>query len=415
MTPNLILEHTMLAVEHEQDVHVLIELTAPPREAGAGRAPLNLALVLDRSGSMAGEKLDVTKEAAAFLAQRLQPDDRLAVVAFDSEVTLVAPLGPVSDGVVQAIRSIPPGGMTNLSGGWLEGVTQLSSRAGQRRVLLLTDGQANHGITDHGRLVGMAGQAYATGVATATIGFGDDFQEELLTAMADAGGAGAHFAASTEDVPAIFEEEFEGLVQLAAQNVAVEIMPTDDVAVVAVLNDYPSQALPDGVRVQLGDAYAETVRRVVLRLHVPALQQLGAATIASVVIRWAEPTEAGAKLHTVTLPLTVNLVAADEAAASQADERVQHEVLLLEAARAIDEAKREADAGDFGAAQHRLATSAATLREAMPAAPMASAMADEMAEMATTLDADAYDAAQRKRLHYSAHQSRRGRGPRGRS
>lgn len=357
---------------------------------------------------MAGEKLEVTKQAAAFLAERLRVDDRLAVIAFDDAVTLVAPTGPVTPGLVEAIRQIPAGGMTNLSGGWLEGVTQLTGTTGQRRVLLLTDGQANQGITDSDRLVAMTGQAYGTGVATTTIGFGADFNEELLTAMSDAGGAGAHFAESTEDVPAIFDAEFDGLVQLVAQNVAVEIKPTDDVAVVGVLNDYPSQPLPDGVRVQLGDAYAEAVRRVVLRLHVPALQQLGAATIAQVVVRWAEPTHAGAKLHTVTMPLTVNLVSADEAAAAPPDARVRHEVLLLEAARALDEAKREADGGDFGAAQRRLAATASTLRAVMPAVPMAAQMASEMADFASALDADHYDAAQRKRMHYAAHQSRRG-------
>ena len=412
MKPNLILEHEMLAVESEQDVHVLLELTAPPRDTDATRPPLNLALVLDRSGSMAGDKLEVTKQAAAFLAQRLQPDDRLAVVAFDDRVDLVAPLGPVNQGVVDAIGRIGPGGMTNLSGGWLEGVAQLGAGAGgQRRLLLLTDGQANQGITDATRLVGMAGQSSESGVGTATIGFGADFNEELLTAMADAGGAGAHFAESPEDLPAIFDAEFDGLVQLVAQNLAVEIHPTGDVAMVGVLNDYPSQALPDGVRVQLGDCYADAVRRVVLRLHVPALQALGAVQIADIVVRWAEPTEAGAKLHTVTLPLTVNLVSADEAAAAQPDDRVRHEIMLLEAAKEVEDARREADEGRFGDAQQRLATTATRLLSAMPAAPEAAAMASQMTDMSATLGAGEYTAAQRKKMHYLTHRSRRGKLP----
>jgi Ca-activated chloride channel family protein len=407
MKPNLILEHEMLAVESEQDVHVMVELTAPPRDAAATRPPLNLALVLDRSGSMAGEKLDVTKACAAFLAQRLAADDRLAVVTFDDAVDLVAAMGPVSASVLEAIGRIGPGGMTNLSGGWLEGVAQLRAAGGNGRVLLLTDGQANQGITDTERLLAMTGQAATGGVSTTTIGFGADFNEELLTGMADAGGAGAHFAESPEDVPAIFDAEFEGLVQLVAQNVAVEIRPTGDVEMVAVLNDYPSQGIPGGVRVQLGDAYAETVRRIVLRLHVPALQQLGAATIAEIVVHWAEPTDAGAKLHTVTLPLTVNLVSADEAAAQDPDARVRHEVLLLEAAKALDEAKRDADEGRFGDAQQRLASSAAVLRAAMPAAPMAA----EMTAFADKIADGEYDAAERKRWHYAAHRSRRGGPP----
>ena len=118
MRASVRLEHQLLAVESEHRVNCMLELQAPPAPEGRTRPPLHLALVLDRSGSMAGRKLEVTRECAAFLIRRLAPTDELALVVYDSEVDLLAPLAPVNPGaLLPLIARIPPGGQTNLSGG----------------------------------------------------------------------------------------------------------------------------------------------------------------------------------------------------------------------------------------------------------------------------------------------------------
>jgi len=420
MQPTIRLNHNLLAVESEHTVHAMVELTAPEAPDQDRRAALKLALVIDRSGSMAGDKLAVTKACAAYLVRRLTPPDELAIVAYDDAVDLVAPLAPVhTESLLSAIAAIGPGGSTNLSGGWLKGleVLKVSGEASAddttRRVLLLTDGQANAGITESAALVSMATSARGAGVGTTTIGFGDHFAEELLTDMGDAGGGNAHFAPTPDAAPAIFAEEFEGLASVVAQNVSIEIRPGDDVALVEVLNHYPATPVAGGVQLALGDAYGGEHRSVVFALHVPALAQLGMAKVADVVLRYVGVGDQIAA-HELTLPLMVNVVSADEAASAQADHAVVEEVVVLEAAKARDEARRLADEGDFGGGQALLRASAHQLRQSATG----SAKADELLAEADMLDGTGgllasatYDATTRKRLHYDAYRARRRREP----
>jgi len=265
------LDHQLLAVEHEHRVHCMLELTAPKAPA-AERRPLHLALVIDRSGSMGGDKLETAKTCAAYLARRLAPTDQLSVVTYDEEVRLELPLTPVAHDQLlleHALARILPGGMTNLSGGWLKGVEQLRAvpgGIGPKKVLLLTDGLANRGVTDPEALVAMARGAGDEGVGTTTIGFGEGFDEELLTAIADAAAGNAYFAGTPEEAPSIFAQEFEGLTALVAQNLSVEIRPTADMQMLGVLNEYPIVPVGGALQAQIGDVYAEERRRVVFEL-----------------------------------------------------------------------------------------------------------------------------------------------------
>jgi Ca-activated chloride channel family protein len=405
MNAHVKLDHTLLAVEREHEVHAMLELSAPALPDSESRPPLRLALVLDRSGSMQGDKLEVARRCAGWLVSQLRDRDELALVDFDDEVRLLAPLAPARGaGLARAIASIRAGGSTNLSGGWLKGLEQLRGATADapRTILLLTDGLANVGVVDRETLVGLAGSAQREGVGTTTIGFGAGFDEELLTGMADAGGGRSHYAASPDAAPAIFADELEGLTRLAAQNVSVEIRPHAPVELVTVLNDYPAVAVPGGVQLSLGDAYAGARRRVVLALRIPHVAALGVRPVADLVVRYVSVGDA-IEQHELTIPVAVNLVSAGEAAAAAPDLEVREEVLVLKAARARDEAIRLADAGDVHAAAARLDRVCAELQPVLP--EEAAALADLRPLLAR------YDAPSRKRFHYESYERKRRRRP----
>ena len=410
-------DHQLLAVESEHSVHCMLELTAPPAPDEADRPPLHIALVLDRSGSMAGEKLDSATRCAAFLARRLRPTDELSVVTFDNEVRLDWPFQPIGTTQAQlagALRAIHPGGATNLSGGWLKGVEQLgqATSPGPKKIILLTDGLANEGITDPDALAKMArGAAEERGIGTTTIGFGEGFDEDLLTAMADQAGGNAYYAETPDEAPAIFAQEFEGLASIVAQNVSVEIRPTEQVQVVGVLNDYSHQAVPGGVQIQLGDAYGEEARRVVFELSVPALDSLGPATIAEVVLRYVTVGQEVAS-HEVRVPVTVNLVAADDPAAAELDSEVVEEVVVLKSARVQENARGLALSGDFEQARKLLTDTADELRRIAPGSARAEeliAQADEAETFGQAIAMGSFDTSMSKSMHYSSWQRHRGR------
>ena len=401
-------DHELLAVEHDHDVSCMLELLAPPAPAQAERRPLALSLVIDRSGSMAGPKLDITRRCAAFLVEHLAPTDQLSIVSFDDEVRLVAPLVPVGDNRVPLLASIEgifSGGSTNLSGGWLKGIETLAALDGDtftRRVLLLTDGQANVGIKDAAQLATMARASADDGIGTTTIGFGEGFSEDLLAGMADGGGGGAYFAETPDAAPGIFTEEFADLMSLVAQNVSVEIRPAwDDVKLLTVFNDFPQMQVEGGVQVMLGDAYGYERRRVVFQLHVPGIDTLGPAKIADVIVRYVEIGEQVA-MHELSLPLVVNAVSADDAAAAVPDAEVTEEVVVLLATRAQDEAREAADDGRYDVAQKVLKEAAQNLR----ATAKGSARADELLaqadafEQRTNMLAPESSMLERKRMTY---------------
>ena len=259
----------------------VVELVVVPPSAGpaAARPSLNLALVIDRSGSMSGGKLANVRRAAEHVLDLLQEQDQVAIVAYDDTITLLAPSQPVSAQVRASLKShlqeLTPGNMTNLCGGWLSGceeVARVARPAGGQlnRVLLLTDGLANVGITGLEEIGLHASQLLNKGIATSTFGVGLDFNEHLLEHMANQGGGRFYFIADPTSIPSIFVQEFRELAAVTAQAVEVTLqIPTQVDA--KVLGSWRSEQNGQSLRLWLGDIPSGQTREVYVRLLIPPL------------------------------------------------------------------------------------------------------------------------------------------------
>ena len=228
-----------------EPTHALVRLVSPEQPAQATtakRAPLDLVLVIDRSGSMSGEPLKAALEASCRLIRGLRDDDRVAVVTFDSQVDVIQPLAHPTDreGLLQRVRSVHSGGSTALFDGWETGMRQLVGQVGKERiarVILLSDGQANHGLTDETAICQHVARAAAAGITTSTVGLGHGFNETLMTGMARAGEGAANFGQTADDLDEAFEEQFAILSNAFLRQVRVEIQGGSDVQA-RILGDF---------------------------------------------------------------------------------------------------------------------------------------------------------------------------------
>jgi Ca-activated chloride channel family protein len=239
-------QRSAVLADHATEVFALVRAQAPPRPMGTenDRMPLNLSLVLDRSGSMRGKPLEEAKRCAAYIVDQLDKRDRVSLVVYDNRVDVLVPCTAVTDKALLklAIDGIFSGGATNLFGGWEEGARQCLVAGGEgwlSRVLLLSDGCANQGRTCVEEIAPCCAEMLEAGVSTSTYGLGRDFNEELMVEMARSGSGQSYYGESAEDLLDPFQEEFSLMSAQCARNLKLELSAPAGVQF-ELLNDYRS-------------------------------------------------------------------------------------------------------------------------------------------------------------------------------
>ena len=345
---------------------LLITISAPePSEdqQSRPRPPLNLALVIDRSGSMSGRKLSNARKAACFLAAELTARDRLAIVAFDDEVQVVMPSTPVSDPqpFLAAINTIHSGGSTALLDGWLAGATQVANHldpAGLNRVLLLSDGQANQGLTNQKAIAAKVAGLTARGISTSSFGLGDGFDEDLMGSIASAGDGTLAFIESPAQLADLYASELQGLASTLGKRVSIGIRTKNGVELLDLLNDLE----PTGRgNYQLPNLRAGQELNVGLRLQLPAWAPN--QEIATVRLAWDTPGDSGRQ--ELMAHLTLPVITGAELTGLDTDPAVAEQLAVLEANRARRRAIEQLDLGDINGAEFSLSC-ASSLFSSLP-------------------------------------------------
>ena len=279
------LSGTHLLYGEDGELFLDISLRADPAKTRK-RAPINVGLVIDRSGSMAGPKLAHAKEAARKLIYSLRDGDRLAIVTYGSDVTMVPSriINAESRSQLTAVvNGIVDGGGTYLSGGFeraRDEVLRTSTEGYINRVMLISDGQANEGITDLGRLNQMARAALNRGIHLTTMGVGLSFNETLMTAMAEHGGGHYYFIEDSAAMAGIFSKELKTLMNTVARKATVTVTLAPGVELVEVYG-YTYEQNGREVTVRLPDIFGGQQRKIMCKLKVPSAR-IGEQKVAAV-------------------------------------------------------------------------------------------------------------------------------------
>jgi Ca-activated chloride channel family protein len=281
-------------VASDQDIAVTI--TMPPARAPS-RPPLSLAIVIDRSGSMEGEPLANAKAAAANLVAQLDERDAFTIVTYSSADETVVPMtratATIKAAARAAIDAIWDDGNTCISCGITRGATELAStpvEGGVRRMVLISDGQANTGRYDRNDLAALATETAARGISISTVGVGLDFDEVTMTRLADVGHGHYHFVEDTAQLGQMFARELGGLAETVAAD--VRLVVTDAGGTIDDAYGYPIIRQGREVVVPIADLRAGETRKVVLRGTIDT-SRAGALTVAQFALHWRRTSDGG--------------------------------------------------------------------------------------------------------------------------
>lgn len=329
ITNTITMDYSAVPMNQSKQVQVLLSLKGDGQ--GVCAKPLNISIALDRSGSMEGDKMEHALKASEMLANLMNEQDTFSLITFDYEVETVieATKGVNKEKLPEILKRIHARGNTCLSGGYLTAVDQVKRTKSVNeiaRVLLLSDGQANGGVSDRRGLERLVRDTLESAVTTTTFGLGDDFDEELMTAMSEEGGGNAYFIDQPQESLEIFQEELDSLRQLVATGCTVRFSPQIPGIQVKQRNSYQERGSRGWL---IGDLSHATAKTILVELIVPAMTTLtDELLLGSFDVSWLADSDERER-ESLTIPVAIAVMEPAQYATLVPNTAVQVEAALL--------------------------------------------------------------------------------------
>lgn len=336
LTVECVPENSYALATQTSRMHVLVKIAASGSAMGV-RAPLNLCLILDRSGSMEGAPMEYMKRACGYVVDMLEPSDVLSIVAFSDEAEVIMPARRVVNKqlIKEHINRLEVGNTTNLYDGLAMGASQLATVASAgyvTRALLFTDGEPTSGNKDFSSIVGQVVEQKSRGITFTALGFGPEYNEELLAAIAKRSGGNYYYITRPELIPEIFRKELESVMLTVARNVKLRILTSRWVQVRQIYNKLPTYG-HRSAEVTLADLERGELQTAIAELELGP-RPGGKYRIAKVEIIYDD--SATGRTETVTSEVVVEFTTDASRIASGFNPEVQRELEVARASRNLE-------------------------------------------------------------------------------
>ena len=414
------LGQSVLATKSPASVYLRLSLKALTAAKTEHRTPLNVALVIDRSGSMSGDRIVAAREAANVALERLSADDVVSLVAFNHKVDVLHPaarLGTAHESLKRAIEKLMPDGTTALYAGVKEGgqqVREFLSDTKVNRVILVSDGLANVGPSTPSEVASLGRELAGKGISVTTIGLGLDYNEDLMQRLAAASDGNHAFVESPRQLASIFDKEFGDALSVSARDIIIHIEFKDGFKPTRVMGR-EAEISGNRVTLKMTQMQSDNERYVVIEAQVPAGAAPGDASVAEVEMEYLD-LDTNAKA-TAQASVRAKITTDEKEAAASLNKPVMSQVTEQVATENSEKSVELRDKGDIAGAKKMLEDNAAylgrqkgALSSGAAAAPTASiekldALEKRSNEAANSLEGEDWNRT-RKAMRYDQNKSK---------